>query len=123
MCLLRLAMDCCPICRCEVTIQPPDWSGGRMLVECASCGAYEIGPKVYDELAALPKSHWQIDRLREGLERANQPVKIAKASTNIIEVEPLGQKMTKMQKWSLRKRAEKGESKTVGRIFNVRESD
>lgn len=88
-----------------------------MLVECLMCGAYEIGPKVYNELLALPKSHWQIDRLLTGLERASQPVKIAKTSSNIVEVIPLGDKMTKMKKWSLRKRAKKGETNIVGRIY------
>ncbi len=111
-------MDNCPICDCEVSIRPPDWSGGRVLVKCANCGAYEIGPKVFDELTALPKPHWQIALLREELARANWPVKIAKAVTNIIEVQPLEQKMTKMQKWLLKKRAEEGESKIVGKIFH-----
>ncbi len=88
-----------------------------MLVECANCGTYEIGPKVFDELTALLKSHWQIDLLREELARANQPVKIAKAITNTIGVQPLEQKITKMQKWSLKKLAEEGEPKVVGKIF------
>lgn len=94
-----------------------------MFVECANCGPYEIGSEVFDELTALPKSHWQIDWLREELARAKRPVKIAKASTNMVEVQTLGQKMTKMQKWLLRKRAEEGESKAVATIFHVEKID
>ncbi|MBM68071.1 MAG: hypothetical protein CME43_01625 [Haliea sp.] len=89
-----------------------------MLIECNNCGAYEIGLSVYDTLLELPKKHWQIDRLRAGLVKAKKPVKITKTSSNILEVEQLGKKLTKLQKWSVRERARENEGrpKVSGRI-------
>ena len=87
-----------------------------MLVKCTLCGSYEVGSKVYDELAALPESHWQIVMLREGLERVRRPIKVVKANTNIIEIQSLDEKLTKMQKKILRKRAE-GRGPTVGGVM------
>lgn len=94
-----------------------------MLVECECCGSYEIGPKVYDELLALQESHWQIERLRDGLERLEPPVKIARARTNIIEVEPRDKKLTKLEKWALRREAERGGPIVYGKIFRREEDD
>lgn len=89
-----------------------------MLVKCVCCGPYEIGARVYDELVALPESHSQIDRLREELERISRPVKIVRnTNTNIVEVESLEEKLTKMQKRLLRKKAEEGKPKIAGHIY------
>ena len=94
-----------------------------MLINCNCCGLFEIGIELRDELMELPESHWQIERLREALKLAHQPVKIARSSSNIIEAEPLGTRLTKMRKRSLRKMAEKDQSQVVGQIHCEGESD
>lgn len=116
-------MDICPICRKEVSIEPPEWSGGRLVVKCSYCGPYEIGLKIYDELLILSESHWQIERLRDGIERLSPPVKIEKATTNIIEVHRLDEKLTRMRKKHLRKEAEEGGPKISGKIFHPGEEE
>ena len=91
-----------------------------MAIDCSLCGQYEIGQGLYEELLQLPSGDWQIDRIREALERATQPSRISRAVTNIVEVEPLGKRLTKLEKWSLRKRAEKGGREVSGQITRRR---
>lgn len=87
-----------------------------MVLNCGKCGRYEIAPELIDEILELPSMHWQVVLLREGLEKANSPVKISKTASNIAEVIPLDKKMTKIEKWSLRKQAEEG-PKIAGHIY------
>ena len=90
-----------------------------MTLECSTCGKYEIGPKLYDELMPLPEDHWQIERLRVSISEIAEPKMIWKKSTNIVEVEPVGaDKPTKMQKRHLRAKAE-GKTIAVGPIIFV----
>ena len=116
-------MNTCPVCRGEVNIEPPDWSGGRVRVDCSQCGSFEIGSKLIDELKSLPIDHWQIDLLKEGLANAQESVKITKDASNIAAVEPSASKrLTKLEKRSLRAKAE-GKSTITGQIFYNGDAD
>lgn len=100
-------MTDCPICRHTAATGPPDWAGGRMLVECGRCGQYEIGPKLFEELASLAESNWQIELLKQEIAKVPEPRVVRRRSTNIVHVEaPGADKPTKLQKRTLRARAE-----------------
>lgn len=110
-------MTDCPICRHTVVTSPPEWVGGRLKVKCASCGQYEIGPKLFEELAVLSIDNWQIELLWEEISSAPAPRVVRRRSTNIVHVEaPGADKPTKLQKRTLRARAA-GKTVTVGTVF------
>lgn len=116
-------MQTCPLCKCSADTRAPDWSGGRMTVECPACGIYEVAPHLYDELLPLPVTHWQIARLRSGLATTAAPRMIRKPLTNIAEVITIGtDKPTKLWKRFMRAKAE-GRATVIGVVFHADGTD
>lgn len=84
-----------------------------------NCGKYEIGPTLFEELASLPDSNWQLEWLREEFSKVAEPRVVRKHATNVVHVEaPGADKLTKLQKRALRAKAE-GKTATGGAIFHV----
>ena len=111
-------MENCPICHSGIEYSPPSWSGGRMHVNCVSCGQYQIAPALFEELANLPDSHWQLESVREAISKIPEPRVLRKDSTNLVHAEPPGaKKLTKLQKRSLRAKAQ-GKSIIVGAVVS-----
>lgn len=78
-----------------------------MTVECASCGSIEVCEDDYQKIIALPEGHWQMKNLRDGIGKVSGLVVISKNEFDVLEAGPLKSKLTKMEKWSLRKKAER----------------
>jgi hypothetical protein len=109
-------MNNCVVCRYDVEVQAPEWSGGRLKVNCSHCGRYEIGPKLYKELLLLPEDHWMVERVRSGMASTPEPRIIWKPSNNLVEVGPAGaDKPSDLRKRFLRSKSE-GKLQTLGTI-------
>ena len=87
-----------------------------MTVECASCGSIEVGEDNYQKILTLPEDHWQMKYLRDGIGKVRGPAMIKKNNANVLQVEPLKSKLTKMDKWSLRRKAE-GKDQVLGQVI------
>lgn len=109
-------MNQCPICKLECTIKPAEWDGGRMTIECASCGSIAVSEDNFQKITSLPEDHWQMKILRDGIVNVKGPLMISRNSADILQIGPLKSKLTKMEKWSLRRKAE-GNHQPQGRIY------
>lgn len=87
-----------------------------MTIECASCGSIAVGEDNYHKIMTLPEDHWQMKNLRDSIVRVKGPAMISRNSADVLQVEPLKSKLTKMEKWSLRRKAER-KHQVPGQVF------
>ena len=67
-------MEHCPLCGNRASIEPPEWSGGRILIICPDCGEFSTNQIVIDELDRLrAEGSSRIGELQYSIEIADHP--------------------------------------------------
>lgn len=88
-----------------------------MTVECACCGAYEVGECYYQDLFELPDDHWQIRFLQKELRQEKGIAVITKPNNAAFRAGPMPSRLTKLQKRSLRRKSERKQQVVVQVLF------
>lgn len=86
-----------------------------MTIKCTSCGSFEVSEPNFKELCELPEDHWQIQYLRNAIGNLKCLSVISKPVNAAFQVSPLKSRLTKMNKASLRRKAE-GKQHVVGYV-------
>ena len=99
----ELQADTCPLCDSTATIRLPDWSGGRLHVDCIECGIFETNyPAVYLYQTMDENKQLTLEWLRDQIERSSELMHVTKNKYEAVTIES-AKPLTKLQKKSRRR--------------------
>ena len=106
----NIVEDACPFCASQADVHLPDWSGGKLLVRCISCGTFETNYPAIDAFKDLGDNyHTTLNWLRDQIERSPETLHITKNEHGVLWGTS-SKPMTKMQK-KMRGRVATGKTK------------
>ena len=98
----KLKDDVCPFCDSQAFVTPPEWDGGRILVNCENCGSFETNFTAIAAYASqIEYKEQTLDWLRVQIMLSSELLHITKNKYGAVTIEP-AKPLTKGQKKSRR---------------------